>query len=383
MIIINKLKSNILLLILAISIGLLTIVITNRFVHQLSIEERKKIDLWASGIKELTNLSSNAQDFTFIFEVIQNNSTVPVLLTDGEGNIQGYRNINKDQLKDSLSTAKLILKMKSEHEPIEIQLSNDVKNYVYYMDSTTLKKLSYYPYIQLLIIILFVTISYYAFSQSRKAERNGIWVGMAKETAHQLGTPTSSLMACLEMLKDNPNNDIVLNELEKDIHRLEIITDRFSKIGSSPSLTKSDLIEMLDKSIDYLKSRVSKNVVFIKDYEKGESINIPMNITLMEWVIENIVKNSVDAMNGSGTLTFTVIDNTQVVFIDITDTGKGIQKSKFKDVFQPGYTTKSRGWGLGLTLTKRIVEEYHNGKIFVKYSEINKGTAFRIVLPQI
>ena len=272
--------------------------------------------------------------------------------------------------------------MKAEHEPIEINLLHDVKNYVYYMDSTTLKKLSYYPYIQLLIIILFVVISYYAFSQSRKAERNGIWVGMAKETAHQLGTPTSSLMACLTILRENSPNDLVLNELEKDIHRLEIITDRFSKIGSAPSLNKNNLVEMLDKSVEYLQTRVSKNVVFQKEYAIKEAINIPLNVTLMEWVIENIVKNSVDAMNGVGTLTFNIIDNTQVVFVDIVDTGRGIPKSKFKDVFRPGYTTKSRGWGLGLTLSKRIVEEYHNGKIFIKSSEINKGTAFRIVLPK-
>lgn len=378
----NKIKTNFLLLIIAGFIGLSTIYITNRFVHQLSIEERKKIDLWAAGIRELTNLSDNRQDFTFIFEVIQNNSTVPVLLADEEGNVLSYRNIEKDQFKDSLSTARLLEKMKAEHEPIEINLLHDVKNYVYYMDSTTLKKLSYYPYIQLLIIILFIVVSYYAFSQSRKAERNGIWVGMAKETAHQLGTPTSSLMACLTILKEKNPDDLVLNELEKDIHRLEIITDRFSKIGSSQSLNTNNLVDMLDKSIEYLRSRISKEIYFQKNYKTNETINIPLNITLMEWVIENIVKNSVDAMNGVGTLTFNIIDNTQVVFIDIVDTGRGIPKSKFKDVFRPGYTTKSRGWGLGLTLSKRIVEDYHNGKIFIKSSEINKGTSFRIVLPK-
>ena len=378
----TRVKTNFILLILAGFIGLSTIVITNRFVRQLSFEEKKKIDLWVAGIRELINLTDNEKDFTFVFEVIQNNSTVPVLLTDEEGNVLSYRNIDKEQFKDSISTARLIEKMKAEHEPIEINLLHDVKNYVYYMDSTTLKKLSYYPYIQLLIIILFVVISYYAFSQSRKAERNGIWVGMAKETAHQLGTPTSSLMACLTMLRENSPNDLVLNELEKDIHRLEVITDRFSKIGSAPSLNKNNLVEMVEKSVEYLQTRVSKNVAFQKEYTIKEAINVPLNITLMEWVIENIVKNSVDAMNGVGTLTFNIIDNTQVVFIDIVDTGRGIPKSKFKDVFRPGYTTKSRGWGLGLTLSKRIVEEYHNGKIFIKSSEINKGTAFRIVLPK-
>lgn len=378
----TKPKTNALLLLLAVLIGLLTILITNRFVKQLSLEERKKIDLWASGIKELTNLTNNEQDYTFIFEVIQNNSTVPVLLTDEYGNIQSYRNINKDQLKDSLSVVRLIAKMKAEHEPIEIQLLHGSKNFVYYMDSITLKKLSYYPYIQLLIIILFISLSYYALSQSRKAEQNGIWVGLAKETAHQLGTPTSSLMACLTILRENPENSIIIDELEKDVHRLELITDRFSKIGSSPSLEKHNLVETLDGAIDYMKTRVSKNVYFQKNYSPNGVIMIPLNITLMEWVVENIVKNSVDAMNGSGILTFNIIDNTQLVFIDITDTGKGIPRSKHKDIFKPGYTTKSRGWGLGLTLTKRIVEQYHKGKIFIKYSEINKGTVFRIVLPQ-
>lgn len=370
------------LLILAASIGLSTIIITNRFVKQLSLEEKKKIDLWVAGIRELANLSNSERDFTFIFEVIENNSTVPVLLTDEEGNVRSYRNIDERQLRDSLSTAKLIEKMKLEHEPIQIDLLHDEKNYVYYMDSTTLKKLSYYPYVQLLIITLFILISYYAFSQSRRAERNGIWVGMAKETAHQLGTPTSSLMACLAILRENPADSLVLSELEKDIHRLEVITERFSKIGSAPSLSSNNLVEMLDKSIAYLKTRVPKGIVFrLEQSCKGE-MAIPMNVTLMEWVVESIVKNSVDAMNGVGTLTFSIIDNTQVVFVDIIDTGRGIPKSKFKDVFRPGYTTKSRGWGLGLTLSQRIVEEYHRGKIFVKVSELNKGTAFRIVLPK-
>ncbi|MCB8964833.1 MAG: HAMP domain-containing histidine kinase [Bacteroidales bacterium] len=376
----NRFKTNLVLLILAIIIGLSTIAITNKFVNQLALEERKKIDLWVSGIRELTNLTSSEQDFTFIFEVIQNNSTVPVVLTDEYNNIQGFRNVDKDLLNDAESTKRLLNKMRSEHEPIEINLSNNVKNYVYYMDSTTLKKLSYYPYIQLFIIILFILISYYAFSQSRKAEQNGIWVGMAKETAHQLGTPTSSLMACLAILRDKMPAEKVLDELEKDIHRLEVITDRFSKIGSTPKLTMGNLTETLNKSIAYLQSRLSKNVEFEKLYPETSSIRIPLNDKLIEWVIENIAKNSVDAMNGNGKLSFNIIDNTQVVFIDITDTGKGIPRSKFKDVFRPGYTTKSRGWGLGLTLSKRIIEEYHRGKIFVKMSEINKGTTFRIVL---
>ncbi|PLW98672.1 MAG: ATP-binding protein, partial [Marinilabiliales bacterium] len=240
-------------------------------------------------------------------------------------------------------------------------------------------QLSYYPYIQLGVIFLFILVSYFAFSVSRKAEQNQVWVGMSKETAHQLGTPISSLLAWLELLKIEGVRQDVYQEVEKDVKRLETITERFSKIGSAPVLKPINIVEVIDNAVQYIKSRASKKIQFVVD-QPNDEILIPLNVALFEWVIENICKNAIDAMDGNGTIEINVQDHTQVVYIDIKDTGKGIPKSKFKTIFQPGYTTKERGWGLGLSLTKRIIESYHSGKVFIKSSELGKGTVFRIAL---
>ena len=368
---------------MAIAIGFASLFITNRLVKELSQEERKKIELWAEAIRQLSQISTlddSCQNFSIIMEVLDNNTTVPVILTDEAENIIGYNNINPKQIDSDVEIKRMLNKMKASKEPIEVVLLDNSKNFVYYKDSTSLIKLTYYPYVQLLIIILFILVSYYAFNQSRKSEQNQVWVGMAKETAHQLGTPTSSLLAWQEIIKDSNLSPELISEFGKDISRLEKIVDRFSKIGSRPSLKPVNLVQTINNSINYLKKRSSSKVTFTKLYDENDNIIVPINETLFEWVVENITKNSIDAILSSGEISFKITDNIQVVYVDITDNGKGIARSQFKTIFQPGFTTKSRGWGLGLTLSRRIIEEYHNGKVFVNYSEIDKGTSFRIVL---
>jgi len=377
----NKLRWNIIIILIAFLI-ISSLLFTNTLVKQLSIEERKKIELWAEGMKQLSDLESTEKDISFVFEVIQNNTTVPVILADQQDSILSYRNIPFSKIDSPDKASKVLKRMKSSHEPILVTLLDGKKNYIFYKDSITLTRLTYYPYFLIAIIIVFLIITYFAFSQARRAEQNRIWIGLAKETAHQLGTPTSSLLACLEILKEGGDANNVAIELEKDILRLEMIADRFSKIGSTPSLEQQNIVEIINKSTDYLKSRISNKIVFSKIYDENEAVFIPINSILIEWVIENIVRNAVDAIPGTGEISFNIIDNIQVVYIDITDNGRGIIKSKHKKVFEAGYSTKSRGWGLGLTLSKRIIEEYHNGKIFINFSEVNKGTSFRIVLPK-
>ena len=269
--------------------------------------------------------------------------------------------------------------MREQHEPIEISFGPDMKQYILFKDSDVLVRLRYYPYFQLAVIALFLFVSYLAFSSSRKAEQNQVWVGMAKETAHQLGTPLSSMLAWLELLKMKGTGTEYTSEIEKDLQRLQTITDRFSKIGSAPALKRENVYTVMQHSVDYIRSRSSDKTVFkleAPDYE----VNVPMNVPLFEWVIENLLKNALDAMSGTGSINVKISDQQQFVYIDISDSGKGVPKNAYKTIFKPGYTTKSRGWGLGLSLSKRIIEEYHGGQIFVKSSELGKGTTFRIVL---
>lgn len=370
-------------MVVAVLIGFASLYITNSLVKDLSLEERKKIELWAKAIREISNiadLADSSQNFAIVLEVLENNTTVPVLLTDENDSILSHMNIRPSRLQTQEDAQRMLSQMKSSKEPIVVTLIDGSKNIVYYKDSTTLVKLTYYPYVQLIVIILFIIASYYAFSHSRKAEQNRVWVGLAKETAHQLGTPTSSLLAWLELIRDSGIDPKLVANFEKDISRLEKVVDRFSKIGSSPSLRVTNLLTVIGSTVDYLRNRISSKISLTVQFNSADSIPVPINETLFEWVLENVIRNSVDAIQSTGEVTVSVIDNTQVVFIDITDTGKGIPRSHFKTVFQPGYTTKSRGWGLGLTLSKRIIEVYHNGKLFVNNSEVDKGTTFRIVL---
>ncbi|HPX05427.1 MAG TPA: HAMP domain-containing sensor histidine kinase [Tenuifilaceae bacterium] len=378
----QKTKWKLLLFLIAVVIGIASLFVTSKLVKDLSIEERKKIELWAEGIRQLSDLERDDLDYSFILRVMEDNTTVPVIQTDENNTVLYTLNIPEKKIDSPEKQAKMLAKMKKSKEPIEVTFLDGKKNYVYYQDSTTLLRLTYYPYIQLSVIMLFIGISYFAFSQSRKAEQDRVWAGMAKETAHQLGTPTSSLLACVDILKESDARPDITTEIEKDVLRLEKIATRFSKIGSEPKLTPQNLISVLNSSIDYLQTRISSKIAITVGYDKSDSIIAKLNGTLFEWVIENVVKNAADAIQGNGEIHFKITDNVQVVYIDITDTGRGIPKSKQKTIFQPGYTTKQRGWGLGLTLSKRIIEDYHGGKIFVNFSEVNKGSSFRIVLPK-
>lgn len=376
----KKQRWKLVLLSLAVLIGAASLWYTNNLVEELSKEERKKVELWAKGTKQLVGAEDPNQDLSFILEVITNNETVPVILVDENDNIQSYRNLDalKSRKEDYLK--KQLEIMRKQNEPIEIILTEGHKNFIYYKESTLLAKLFYYPFIQLGIIFLFIIIAYFAFSASRKAEQNQVWVGMAKETAHQLGTPISSLMAWVEYLKLKQSVDeAMISDVEKDIKRLETITERFSKIGSAPVLKDSNIVNVLETSVGYIKKRTSDKVKFEMHFP-AEELLVPINIPLFEWVIENLCKNAIDAMGGAGQIDVFLENAGQEVLIDIQDTGKGIAKSKQKTIFQPGFTTKPRGWGLGLSLVKRIIEFYHAGKIYVKSSEIDKGTTFRIVL---
>lgn len=369
----------IILLIIAIVIGLGSLYYTNKLVNNLANEERKKIELWAEATRQLGLSDATDKDFSFLLDVIQNNTTVPVILADQKGNISSSRNFDSIKSLDTLYLKAQLAKMKKAKKRIKIEIDNNTFNYIYYQESYILKQLTYYPYIQLGVILLFILVAYLAFSASRNAEQNQVWVGLTKETAHQLGTPTSSLLAWKEILSEQLQGNEMVNELGKDINRLEIITDRFSKIGSKPTLKQANLADVITSAVDYLRSRTSNKVKFNFNFP-DEDIILPISNSLFEWVIENLCKNAVDAINGEGSITITISKLRKRILIDIADTGKGIPKSKYKTVFKPGYTTKTRGWGLGLSLAKRIIENYHQGKIFVLSSEPNKGTTFRISL---
>lgn len=365
---------------IALLIGIGSLLYTNQLVKKLSAEEKKKVELWAEATRQISDINAEPGDISFALSVLTDNTTVPVILTDEQHQVISTRNLDSLRVNDTLYIASELKEMMDQHESIEISFAADQKNFIFYKDSYLLTQLRYYPFFQLAVIALFLVVSYIAFSSSRKAEQNQVWVGMAKETAHQLGTPLSSLMAWLEYLKTKPQPEEHLPEIEKDIVRLNTITERFSKIGSAPALKKENLTQVMENSIDYIRSRASSLVVFKLENAQPYHVEAPLNVPLFEWVLENLFKNAIDAMGGEGSITVRITDQNQFVYLDITDTGKGIVKSKYKTVFKPGYTSKNRGWGLGLSLSKRIVEEYHGGQIFVKSSELNKGTTFRIVL---
>jgi len=377
-----KIRLKYILLIIAVIIGVSSLLYTNRLVKELKLEEKKKVELWAEATQQLIELDLNdtVTNINFLVKVIENNSTVPVILMNEKGDTTTTRNLRSKRLKNPKYLARQVEIMKKEHDPIEIVLGNDEKNYIYYKDSLILTKLAYFPYVQLGVIILFILVAYLAFSSSRKFEQNQVWVGLTKETAHQLGTPTSSLMGWVNVLKMKNVDPQLVNDFEQDVVRLEKITERFSKVGSKPILTSTNVIPVIINGINYIKSRSSSKIRFNIGFSEADNIKIPLNIPLFEWVIENLSKNAIDAMKGEGTFEIKLTDNTQVIFIDFIDTGKGLHKSMFKTIFKPGFTSKERGWGLGLSLSKRIIEMYHDGKIFVLQSEVNKGTAIRIVL---
>jgi anti-sigma regulatory factor (Ser/Thr protein kinase) len=367
------------LLLLVVLIGMGSLIYTETLVTKLKVEERKSVELWAEA-ERLIILSDSSQNVDFPYSIIDNNNTVPVILTDESDNIISARNFNPEKVKDTKYMIKTLKKIKEKNEPINIKLENGHFNLIYYKDSIILTMLIYYPYTQLGIIIFFIFVSYLAFRSSRKAEQNQVWVGMSKETAHQLGTPTSSLAGWIEVLQQKYPEISITRELALDVERLEKVTERFSRIGSKPSLISDNVTEIISRTVDYLKLRTSSKVKIIIDYNPDKEIKVPLNSALFEWVIENVLKNAVDSMEGNGDITVRISETEKQALIDISDTGKGIPKSAFNKIFNPGFTTKQRGWGLGLSLAKRIIEEYHNGKIFVRHSEVGKGSCIRIVM---
>ncbi len=388
----SSLKWVVLVISVIISAG--SIIYTDQLVSEIREREKKQIDLYASTLEYLTN-ESEAPNTNVIFileEIIDANTTIPVILTNEYGQPEYYRNIPKaDKITDEKHRKRYLLNeiksMKEEREPIMVTLTdsnNQIYGYknIYYRNSYLLVQLKYYPYVQLSIIAIFGVIIFAVFNYSRTAEQNRVWVGLAKETAHQLGTPLSSLMAWVEYFKDTfPDYEEIFMELQKDVDRLDMITQRFSNIGSVPQLLEGNVYEIVDEVVQYLKVRISKKIEMSVESFPNKEILANLNKSLFAWVIENLIKNAADAMSGKGSIRIKVMKvNEGQVAVDVTDTGKGIAKNRIKDVFKPGFTTKKRGWGLGLTLTKRIIENYHGGKIFVKRSEPNVGTTFRILL---
>ena len=376
----KKQRWKLLLVIIALIIGIGSLYYTNQLVKRLAVQERHKAELWAKGTKFLASSSDQTADLSFVFEVVKSNTTVPLILTDGENNIISLRNFDLEKSTGSIYQQQQFKNIIGINDPIEIELYGGTKNLIYYDNSDLFYQLKYYPYVSLGLISIFILVAYFAFSFARKAEQDQVWVGMAKETAHQLGTPLSSLIAWIEYLKTKDVDATILNDMAKDVSRLETITERFSKIGSVPKLEPENISSVLDESLEYMRTRSSKKVQFSFNTNENNELNVPINIPLFAWVIENLCRNAIDAMGGTGSINVELINQNSEVIIDVSDTGKGIYRSKFETVFQPGYTSKKRGWGLGLSLTKRIVEQYHNGKIVVKQSEIGKGSTFRITL---
>jgi len=363
---------------------------TNWLTKKMASEERVKVEIWAEAIKGINNatLEVTSPEMTqlqtrylhFLGMVSEKNTTIPILILNPDGSFNFDRNITYREDRKEEVLQRELKKMQDYAAPISIDLGDSYKLMLYYRESTILRNLQLYPVIQLAVIMIFILVAYFAFVATNRAEQNQVWVGMSKETAHQLGTPISSLMAWIELLKLKDVDPNLIKELEQDTARLERITERFSKIGSKPELLRVNLIEVLNSAVSYLKRRSSDKVKFELNYDTKACIEIPLNTALFSWVIENLCKNAIDAMTNHGTITIRVKEKEKQVNIDLTDTGCGISKNHQKSIFHPGFSTKKRGWGLGLSLAKRIVEIYHEGKIFIKSSEMGKGTTFRIIL---
>ncbi len=377
----KKRRWKFLLLLVGLSIGIISLYYTNWLVKKVEAEERKSLSIWAEAEERLIQQeNSSSGDMDFLLRIIESNTNIPVIVANENDSIFFTNNVNYQENNKTQILQRELKKMKEEHEPIEILVAGVEPQFLYYRDSTILQNLRYFPLVQFSVIALFILVAYLAFSSSRKAEQNRVWVGMSKETAHQLGTPISSLMAWIEILKMQDLNPEFIREFEKDINRLEKITERFSKIGSAPELKNSDLKPVIFSTIDYLKTRVPKKIKFETDIDESKDYEAPHNSALFSWVVENICKNAVDAIENEGNIKLKLSNEGKQLILDITDSGKGIPKSQFKTIFDPGFTTKKRGWGLGLSLVKRIVENYHSGKVFIKQSELGKGTTFRIIL---
>ena len=377
----------ILLVITAVAIAVASLVVSHLMVRDLMNEERNNVEIWAEALRSFNNADENT-DLALVLKVVEGNENIPVIVLDDEGEVRTYRNLPKawNNPEDSLQyihrKARL---MKADGNVVRINLDNpDGEAGQFYMEvcfdeSLMLRRLAYYPYVQLGVVLIFVVVAIFALQSSKRAEQNKVWVGLSKETAHQLGTPISSLMAWVEVLRENYPDDELIPEMNNDVKRLQRIAERFSKIGSLPEPKPENLNDVVGNVAQYISRRTSNKVRLTVNMPEHPLI-VKMSAPLFEWVIENLCKNAIDAMEGRGSITITACDEEECFSVEVSDTGKGIAKQNFRNVFMPGFTTKSRGWGLGLSLAKRIVEEYHKGRIFVKNSEIGKGTTFRIEL---
>lgn len=384
------------LVVAALLIAAASLVVSHYMASDMEREEYERMEVWAEAMRSL-NRADETTDLGLVLKVINGNNTIPVIVLDPQGNPEMSRNVGLSgkERKDSVGALRRLAdKWKAAGNYVRISAAGDdgsedseVSKAVGYLDvcygrSSVLNRLAIYPFVQLGVVLIFAVVAVFALMSSKRAEQNKVWVGLSKETAHQLGTPISSLMAWAEILGEEYPDSPLIPEMEKDVKRLQLIAERFSKIGSVPELTTQNIIQSLNRAVDYMERRASNHIKVVRKYPRT-SINVRMNSALFEWVVENLSKNAMDAMgSGGGTLSFTVSDMPGRVIIDVGDTGKGIARKNFNDVFTPGFTTKKRGWGLGLSLAKRIVEEYHHGKIYVLWSEPEKGTTFRIEMPK-
>lgn len=362
----------------AILIAIASVVVSDMLIKNLAREERQKIEVWSEATRVMTS-ENPSLNMNLILKIIQGNNSIPVILCNEKDSVLSYNNLAVPEKAPHAFLQKKVRELKGKNLPIVIDMEDGTFQYLYYDDSTILKRLLIYPYAQLSVVFVFILLAFLALASTKKAEQNKVWVGLSKETAHQLGTPISSLIAWVEYLRTKDIDPSLLNEMEKDVQRLEMIAERFSKIGSNPDPVPVDINESVRGALDYMQTRISSKVK-VHLLPSDRPVRVLVNDSLFAWVVENLTKNAVDAMEGQGEITFQIEEREKTVRIDISDTGKGIPKSKFKTVFNPGYTTKKRGWGLGLSLVKRIIESYHGGKIFVKSSESGKGTTFRIEL---
>ena len=369
---------------IAVSFVIVTLILWNTytFFQKFKTEERVKMEILAEAQKEIGSISDLNASVTLPLKVIENNNSIPMILVDEKGDILYTQNLDSIKSLNPNFIEKQLAIMKNQNEPITISYDGKNKQFIYYKDSDLLNKLTYYPIALILILILFLTVIYLFYSSNKAAETNRLWTGMAKETAHQIGTPLSSLLGWISILKMEKVDETYIDEIEKDVYRLNTIANRFSKIGSVPELKSENIISVTNQAFDYLESRSSKQISFSFKTDEKE-IKTKLNKELFGWVIENLIKNAIDAMQGKGKLQLEISQTQKKVKIIVSDTGKGMPKKLYKQIFKPGFTTKKRGWGLGLSLSKRIVEDYHKGKIFVKKSELGKGTTFQIVLDRI
>ena len=373
----NKILFRSLFVVIALLIVVASLIVSHFLVENLSKEERNKIEIWAEATKEMASNAEN-MNMNLVAQILKSNTTIPVILYDKKENFYTSANIDLPELDDQIFLKQRAESFKKRHDPIIIE-AEGFDQYIYYDDSYTLKQLQLYPYVQLGVLFIFMITAFFALFTTMRMEQDRLWVGLSKETAHQLGTPISSLLAWLEYLKLKETDQSIVRDMEKDVDRLQMITDRFSKIGSVPALDPQNMTDIIHRSIAYLEKRISKKVVFVVELS-DKPLYAQVNEPLLSWVIENLTKNAVDAMGGQGQIIYRLSEKGKFVSLDIQDTGKGIPKSKFRTIFNPGYTTKSRGWGLGLSLAKRIIESYHKGRIYVKTSEIGVGTIFCIEL---